>query len=400
MSRKLEDWLTKFLDFTENTEPKKSFRLWTGISTIAAMLQRKCSLPWGHFDIFPNLYIVLVGPSGARKGTAMNLGYPFMRELGIRMSAEAITREALIKDLKLSSNTQIDSQGRPLIHCSLTVHSQELTVFLGYNNMQMMSDLCDWYDCRDRWTYRTKNQGTDELIGVWVNLLGATTPELLRSTLPADAIGGGLTARMILVFERRKAKSVTCPFLTVEELKLRDALLSDLEQILMLTGEFKLSKEYLDFWNYWYPAQDDKPPFTDIRLSGYIERRAIHALKLSIIANVSRSSKMILELQDLQRAVALMEEVERKMLCVFSGVGKARMADVLVKAWTFIAMNKSVRTSQLMREFHSDADVNDLSAVIRTLETMRTIRIQYVGADPVLDYIGSKDMESKYGIGG
>ncbi len=364
------------------------------------MLQRKCSLPWGHFSIFPNLYIILVGPSGSRKGTAMNLGYPFLRELGIRLAAEAITREALIKDLKLSSNTQIDSQGRPLIHCSLTVHSQELTVFLGYNNMQMMADLCDWYDCKDRWTYRTKNMGTDELIGVWVNLLGATTPELLRSTLPADAIGGGLTARMILIFEKRKAKSVTCPFLTAEEIKLREALLSDLEQILMLAGEFKISQEYLDYWNYWYPAQDDKPPFTDIRLSGYVERRAIHALKLSIIANVSRTSKMVLELQDLQRAIALMQEAEQKMLYVFSGVGKAKLADVLVKAWTYIATNKSVRTSELLRQFHSDADVDELSTVVRTLETMRTIRIQYVGTDPVLDYIGTKNMEEKYGIGG
>lgn len=364
------------------------------------MLQRKVSLPWGHFSIFPNLYIVLVGPSGSRKGTAMNLGYPFLRELGVRLAAEAITREALIKDLKMSSNTQIDSQGRPLIHCSLTVHSQELTVFLGYNNMQMMADLCDWYDCKDRWTYRTKNQGTDELIGVWVNLLGATTPDLLRSTLPADAIGGGLTARMILIFEKRKAKSVTTPFLTEEELKLREALLSDLEKILMLAGEFKLTKEYLEYWNYWYPAQDAHPPFTDLRLSGYVERRAIHALKLSIVANVSRSSEMILELKDLHRAIAFMEEAEKKMSYVFSGVGKAQLADVLVKAWTFIALNKSVRTSQLMREFHSDADVDDLSTVIRTLETMRTIRIQYIGTDPVLDYIGTKGMEEKYGIGG
>jgi hypothetical protein len=367
---------------------------------IAAMLQRKVSLPWGHFSIFPNLYIVLVGPSGSRKGTAMNLGYPFLRELGIRMSAEAITREALIKELKLSSNTQIDSQGRPLIHCSLTVHSQELTVFLGYNNMQMMADLCDWYDCKDRWTYRTKNQGTDELVGVWVNLEGATTPDLLRSALPADAIGGGLTARMILIFEKRKAKSVTCPFLTQDELKLRDALLSDLEQILMLSGEFKLSKEYLDFWNVWYPAQDAHPPFTDSRLSGYVERRPIHALKLSIVANASRSSKMILELQDLKRGIAFMEEAEVKMPYVFSGVGKAALTDVLVRAWAFIAMNKSVRTSQLMREFHTDADIDDLSTVIRTLEAMRTIRIQYVGTDPVLDYTGTKKMEEQYGIGG
>ncbi|MDI6785076.1 MAG: DUF3987 domain-containing protein [bacterium] len=400
MARKLNDWIDSFLEFTENTEPRRSFRLWTAISTIAAMLQRKCSLPWGHFNIFPNLYVVLVGPSGSRKGTAMNLGYPFLRDLGIRLAAEAITREALIKDLKLSSNTQIDVQGRPLIHCSLTVHSQELTVFLGYNNLQMMADLCDWYDCKDRWTYRTKNQGTDELIGVWVNLLGATTPELLRSTLPPDAIGGGLTARMILVYEKRKAKSVTCPFLTKEELELREVLQTDLEQMLMLAGSFKVSQEYLDFWNQWYPAQDDNPPFSDTRLSGYIERRAIHALKLSIIANVSRTDDMVLKLRDLERAIGFMLDVEKRMSYVFSGVGKAKMADVLVRAWSYIALNHNVRTSDLIREFHNDADLEDMNAVIKTLEQMKVITIATIGNDPVLVYKGTKPMEEKYGIGG
>jgi hypothetical protein len=109
---------------------------------------------------------------------------------------------------------------------------------------------------------------------------------------------------------------------------------------------------------------------------------------------------MILELQDLKRGIAFMEEAEVKMPYVFSGVGKAALTDVLVRAWAFIAMNKSVRTSQLMREFHTDADIDDLSTVIRTLEAMRTIRIQYVGTDPVLDYTGTKKMEEQYGIGG
>ena len=64
MARILTDWLDNYMKYTENSEPHPRFRLWTGISVISACLMRKCKIPWGFFDIYPNMYIVLVGPSG------------------------------------------------------------------------------------------------------------------------------------------------------------------------------------------------------------------------------------------------------------------------------------------------------------------------------------------------
>ena len=165
-------------------------------------------MQWGTISFYPNMYVVLVGPSGkCRKGTAMSQGYDFLKEMGTKMAAESTTREALIQALQQSNDTQVDPvTNKMYLHASLTIYSQELTVFLGYNNVALMSDLTDWYDCRSSWTYRTKHQGTDEIIGVYVNLIGATTPELLQTALPRDAIGGGLTARMIFVFETKKPR--------------------------------------------------------------------------------------------------------------------------------------------------------------------------------------------------
>jgi len=102
------------------------------------------------------MYVVLVGPSGrCRKGTAMNQGMWFMREMGIKMAAESITREALIRELKeANKEMSVDvTTGELNMHASITIYSQELTVFLGYNNLALMSDLTDWYDCRNEWTY-------------------------------------------------------------------------------------------------------------------------------------------------------------------------------------------------------------------------------------------------------
>jgi len=174
MKRKVPDWIDGFLRCTENTEPSRAYRLWTAVASIASVLQRKCRLDWGTLTFYPNMYVVLVGPPAARKGTAMSLAKPLLDELQIKMAAEAITREALIRELKNSTDTLITEGGKMYFHSSLTIWSQELTVFLGYQNHQLMSDLTDWYDCRNQWIYRTKNSGTDEIIGslrylVWRN---------------------------------------------------------------------------------------------------------------------------------------------------------------------------------------------------------------------------------------
>ena len=378
LERHVGDWLDGFLEYTENSEPPRLFRVWTALSVIASALQRKCCLPWGTLIFYPNLYVVLVAPSGkARKGTAMGPGMDFLDDLDIKMAAEATTRESLIRELKNSNDTIIYPDGRTEFHASLTIYSQELTVFLGYQNRQLMSDLTDWYDCRKRWTYRTKNMGTDDIIGLWINLIGATTPDLIQTSLPLDAIGGGLTSRMIFVYEQKKGKIVPVPFLTPEEVELRKKLLMDLEQINMLQGEFKVTKDFLDIWIDWYTSQENNPPFQDDRFSGYFERRPTHAMKLCIILSASRSNDLIIRGTDLQRAIALLEETEIKMPYTFSGVGKSNIADTVNRIMTEIGIQKQCTFAHLMGRFFRDIDKAMLEKVIQSLEAMNFVKTHF-----------------------
>lgn len=352
---------------------------------IAAALQRKCSLNWGTFTLFPNMYIVLVGPSGCRKGTAMGPGFSFIRKLGLRMAAEATTREALIKALKdCNDNTVIKDVVH--IHSSLTIFSQELTVFLGYNNQQLMADLCDWFDCRDLWVYRTKNMGTDEIHGVWVNLIGATTPDLLASTLPQDAIGGGLTARMIMIYETQKGKIVPLPRVTEEELTLAELLQSDLEKINLMGGEFQPTEDFINYWVEWYVYQSHNPPFDHPKFGGYLERRGMHVLKLSMICSASESNDMLITEKHLKRAIGLLELVENKMIRVFDGVGASPVSAILTSVLHYIATVKVCKLTDLMSRFYQDVDKRGMIAMLDTLATAGSIRVVNVPNDLKIYY--------------
>jgi len=376
MSRKLDNWLDSYLKYTYNSEPPEIFHTWVAISTVAAALQRKCIMNWGPLRFFPNMYIVIVAPSGkARKGTAMSYGKDLLSRLGIKMAAESITREALVREILNAYETEIDEETNDMtFHSSLTIFAPELVVFLGYNQQQLMMDLTDWYDCghgpEGKWTYRTKTQGTDEITGVWVNLIGATTPDLLRSTLSLDAIGGGLTSRIVFVYAADKRKSCPAPFQSAEDLALGEDLYYDLEQIYMMKGQFKPTSKFIDLWCEWYTRQDSTVIFKEPHLSPYVERRPVHVMKLSLILNACRTSSMIVDDIDLQRAIDLLELTEREMPKTFSGVGKSPHAEVLSKVMNEIGMAGEISKVELMRMFYHDADDRVMEIIIETLRSM------------------------------
>jgi hypothetical protein len=387
--REMEDWLNGWMQFNENSEPPRMYHLWCAISVIGSALQRKCKLNWGTLTFYPNMYIVLVGPSGkCRKGTAMGPALSILEELNVNLAAESITREALIRELKNANYSDPDPSMQTLgaQHSSLTIFAPELTVFLGYHNHQLLSDLTDWYDCRNKWTYRTKNMGTDKIVGVYVNLIGATTPDLIRTTMPLDAIGGGLTSRMIFVYENKKYKTEPCPFLSNEDLLLRKKLFSDLEQIAQLRGEFTVTENFLARWIEWYTAQESNPPFDDSMFAGYIERRPNHVMKLSMIVNASRTNEMKITRGDLNRAIKILTDTEINMPATFAGVGKYEHADVLARVMEEIGLAGEITLEHLQAKFARDASSFVLDQIISTLDAMGFVDKVNVGNDLVLRY--------------
>jgi len=391
--RNLDDWITSYMKYVENSEPPDSFKKWVAISTVAACLQRKCYLEW-EGTLYPNLYIVLVGPSGSRKGTAMRPAEKFLRELGIKLSPEAVTREQLIRRLKKAGDQIVTTSGKVIMHASLTIFSAELTVFLGYNNQQLMADLSDWFDCRDVWKYETKSMGIDNITNVWVNLIGATTPQLLQTTLPEDAIGGGLASRIIFVYEEGKGKYVVFPFKTEEEHALEEKLLHDLEAIKMLEGEFIPDKSFLERWENWYGKDTNKMLANNPRFDGYMERRATHVLKLSMVMNASRDGDMVLTAEDFDRALRELRDVEKKMHRTFLGVGRSDISGVTRAVMTTIIRHKRISFNELLGIHYDDVDYDTLVRIWNVLLTIEKDGRKFFrladSINRVIEYIGDE----------
>ena len=380
MARNLSDWLDSFMEMTDNSEPPYLFRKWAGISAIASALQRKVRVELGlSLTFYPNLYVVLVGPSATGKGTAMKFASDIIEQVPtIRLSAQATSLQALIRRMKETNLTDVNVEtGEQTYHSSLTIFSTEFTVFLGYHNQELIAALCEWYDCHNRWTYETIARKKEEVVGVWVNLFAGTTPDAIQASLPIESIGGGLTSRIIFVVEEKRGKLVVVPTKTEKEMRLQQQLVYDLEAINRLSGIMQYTEGFLKIYSDWCYYADGHRPFQDRKFDGYCGRRRKHLITLAMVCCASHSDEMIMTSEDIDRAIALLAEVEIKMGKVFKGMGRSGTADLLNDAVTFIANSAvpDIPLFQFARYFEGDMDKIEMDRVITTLEAMNLIKI-------------------------
>jgi len=391
--RLLADWFNSYIEYTHGdpkdprSEPPINYHKWMSVVTIAAALQRKCRMQWGSITFYPNFYIILVAPAGqARKGTAMNFAKGFLDQLMIPMSSDASSLQALIRRMSECTNTEEEAdKGYFESHSSLTAFSPELTVFLGFANKELISNLCDFYDCRDRFAYETISRDTEEIIGVFLNLVGATTPELIQGSMSPETIGSGLPSRMVFVYEPKIIKRVVCPFyaLSEEGKTLEQQLMKDLIQIRSLKGDFKISKNFLDAWTKWYGNYSDVCPFDPLHFGGYWERRPAHIMKLSMVMSASRSNEMVLAAGDLKRAIDLLEDTEQNMSNVFSKVGRSDQADTIQSVMNFVDHYGEVSMAQLMEKFLMFVSAAELEGILGSLRASKFIHAPLSRGDEI-----------------
>lgn len=378
-----ENWLDSYLKYTAPLESPTNYHIWCGLSIISTCLRRRVWTDVG-FEVYPSLYVVLVGgPGRCRKSSAIKAATELIDNLpDVKCSADATTRESLIRALKdTEQNVMNVNTGKVYTHSSLTIVSKELSVFLGTGNHDLLSLLTDLYDAPSKWEYKTKNptgnppRTTDTIYNAWLNLLGASTPAWLVGSMPLTAIGGGFTSRVIFIVEENVRHKNTFPRLNKE---LGKKLEKDLEYMSMLIGEIKLTDEALDFYDKWYTSQN-LDSVTDVRFSGYYERKHVHLMKASIpIAIADAGYEMTIDKVHIQRALEYLNAIEKNMTRAFGAAGRSPIAADIDQILTVIRQCGGViEKSQLMTVIQMDVHPKELDIVCQTLQTTGQIEIQY-----------------------
>lgn len=394
--RKIKDnWVMEYLRFTEHQESPTMFHLWVAVSVLASALERNVFLDRGYYTLYPNLYTVLVADSEVcMKTTATDIGMKILGQIENPpyIFAQKITPEALISGL--CTECAVDEAGVVFKNACAVIYAEELSVFLGREAYAsgMVSILTSLYGCRDVWEYETIGRGKDIAYNTCINLLGASTPEWLRMSIPVDAVGGGFTSRIIFVYQDASNKENPHPKITEEEKEMKKNLIHDLSLIRRIRGTFEFTPKAREWYTKWYrgyrKTQSSGKPVT-VRKKDII-------LKIAMCLSAAEGDTLLIQEENLSKATAILDaneqflpEAMRILSSTPIGVESNKVATIIKKH------EKGITHAELMRATIYSLDSTRLKEIIDTLSSAKIITITLVGDKNEYMYTYNEDKISR-----
>jgi Protein of unknown function (DUF3987) len=266
-------------------------------------------------DLYPNLYVLIVGHPGRGKSRIISVARGLVRGLLEQHVAPVSATFAALVDALDSAQRAILIPGaaEPHKYNALYICADELGAFIHKYDAEMMSGLTAFYDTTP---YQQRRRSLEHVVDIespQLNLLMGTTPQNLATFMPKEAWGQGFASRIIMIFNDDRIIEddfADAPLSKMPELE------KDLQTIANLHGRFHVSPGYKEVVWTWRQA-DQKPEPSHPKLEHYNSRRKANIYKLSMIASVDRGNTLALMPEDFQTALRWLEEAEFAMHGVF-----------------------------------------------------------------------------------
>ena len=328
MARHFEDWLLAYVKYAGVTEAPTRMHAWCGVSAIAGALRRRVWLDMKRYKVFCNFYVCLVAPPGViAKSTSIDVAMKLLRRVpAVKFGPDTVTWPALVTAFADSSEAfAYEDAWHPM--SAITLEASELGSLLTPQDREQVALYITLWDGRDHYSKVTKHSGSDLVEAPWINMIAGTTPNWIADNMPKATIGGGLTSRIIFVFGDQKEKFIALvdEYVDPTDKTIADKLVADLEHIATeVCGPFTISQEariwerarYEHFWRV------ESLNMNSNLLEGYAARKQTHIFKTAMILSVSRGDSRRIEVEDLQLAAQMLDDLEPDMQKVFSTIGR------------------------------------------------------------------------------
>lgn len=323
-------------------------------------------------DLYPNLYIVLVGPPAIGKGQAIHAGDIILREVpDLHVGPTDMTSASMIDALNEAARRIIRIGDPPYVEFnSLAVISRELGVLIPSWESSLMNNLTDIYD---GYPIDQRRRGKDLRIKIaspQINLLGACTPSYLNEVMPLGAWDQGFISRTILIYSGDRVSRD--PFAESSALiRLHDDLLHDLKTIALEYGKLSFTRPAAVAIQSW--IKDKCPPEPEHpRLQHYNSRRITHLLKLCMIVSMSRSNDKVVTLENYSEALNWLVEAEAYMPDIFKSMVSGGDSTAMEETWNYVwtIYGKEKKPIAEHRIIHFLRERVPAHSVMRVLEVM------------------------------
>ena len=338
--RRLPNFVDGFVRFMENKGSPRLYTKWTAIFVVAAACERRIWMTTTKGVLYPNQYIVLVGPAGIGKSVCTNFAYDLLDSLRtpeteFHIAPTSVTKASLIDALEHAERRLVRPTHVPPVvsYNSLAIIPNELGVFLPSWESDFMNVMTDLWDCkRYSETRRTKNLSIS-INAPQLNMLSATTPAYLNGLLPEGAWEQGFMSRTLLAYSGEVIHGDLFGENTIDE-SLWSDLVHDAKMIYKMFGELTVLDETREALNAW--ARSGGAPAPDHpKLMSYNSRRAAHLLKLCMVAAIASDNELIVSLDHFVEALDWLTELEAYIPDIVKSMRTGGSAVAIEECWHF-----------------------------------------------------------------
>jgi hypothetical protein len=365
-------------------ETPKSFVKWSLYTAIAAVTSPNVSLnKQGAYDLYPNIYTMLLGESGVGKGFGVWLAKSLVNTVdSTRVFAGRNSIQKIVSDLSMAITK---GKGKEMIKDARAyLSSGEFVNFL-LKDEQAISILTEWYDTHyvKEWANSLKSSGTETLKDVNITMLGASTADYLRESVPVAAIRGGFFGRLMLIYSAEKGKINALIDEAKEEEQVAPRVKEWSKYLIELSkiapgSKFKITEGAREFYRPWYYDLQERIKTRQLTdKTGYIHRLHDHALKIAMIVSLSESDELILHKRHVDEGINMAQELISTIKKTIIGIGLSQSApknEVFLRSLFKAAENKMSR-KKMMQDNHNEFDSLEMDRIALTLEDAGLIKV-------------------------
>lgn len=377
--RRFLNVIDAYLDYSKNREASDKIKKWSFISALAGLLERKVWIEACDFNIYPNMYIVIVGKSGLiHKSTTINQAVSFLREFDdVFITADKFTQAALIESLKMSEKEVVIGREYRK-QAAMFIHGSEFSETMEEVYGSVIGLLTTLYDNHKSWKYHLKGEGLIHINEPCINILGASTPEWLKKIIPEREMAGGFSSRFIFVVENKAPeKLIPWPKADEAQKQLRTDILHDLALIHQINGPYDVTPQAIEWFNDWYEyhKREVTEKNNDNRFSGYFGRKDDNIKKLAMIHSAARQDERIIETVDIEWAEKQLTGLEKEMFAIFKTNEDQDFGQLIIKVNAYLKAKRLVDERELRVFFtRITKDPVEIDMAIDALERLGNLK--------------------------
>lgn len=379
--RNHSNWIEGLLEQNKSYAYPEKFLRWAAVSAVAGALERRTWIYYKNAQIYPNLFIMLIGPPGSGKSKSAGEAMRYLaciKELSF--SPNDINPASFITYLEeVGARKSFSYKGIEYRHSATFLYASEAINTLGEKYGSIIKLLTDLYDCghngwhKDKaWHKTTKGSGDERIFNPCINMLACTTLEWLTDFIDVKDLRGGFSSRNLFIHESSyNTDLIEWKDETEEEQVSKEfnrGLIADLQQIAQLKGKFTISEEVrkrAPLVEQQVAIELSEDPAN--RFNHFKVRKFWNILKLAQILSASESSRMIIEWKHFERAQAMLEEFMKDLPTLFSNIGRNKDAPVLAEMDEWMRGSEWFSQSDFMANFRNEMRVQDLTATWKSM---------------------------------